>query len=95
MAELTSEYFLMKDYEHSFGQMRHYESITQDLLQSSFGYYSAIATLSLGVYQFFYKAYCSNNISLFYIAIVLFFSVVIGVSKSLNKKYRNCLFAAV
>jgi hypothetical protein len=72
------ESFLNKEYDQCFEHMRHYNNMTKDLLQFSYGYYSAIAALSIGVYQFFNKASADSVAALGYVAIILILCVALG-----------------
>jgi hypothetical protein len=76
MTTADSESFLIKEYDQCFEHMRHYGNMNNSLLEFSFGYYSAIAALSIGIYQFFHET--NPGLSLGYIAMVLSLSVVIG-----------------
>lgn len=70
--------FILSEYQQCFEHMRHYESIAQDLLKFSFTYYSAIITLSLGIYQFYYNKLNTYNPSLLFIAVLLILSFIVG-----------------
>jgi hypothetical protein len=72
------EDFLNKEYDQCFDHMRHYENLTKDLLQFSYGYYSAIAALSIGIYQFFSKTSSYSVDSTGYVALLMILSVLIG-----------------
>jgi len=78
MAKTNPESFLDKEYDQCFDHMRHYENLTKDLLQFSYGYYSAIAALSIAIYQYFHETHSDSVASLGYTAILLILSVVIG-----------------
>lgn len=70
--------FILSEYQQCFEHMRHYESIAQDLLKFSFTYYSAIITLSLGIYQFYFNKSDTGNPSLLFIAVLLILSFIVG-----------------
>jgi hypothetical protein len=72
------ESFLIKEYDQCFEHMRHYNNMTKDLLQFSYGYYSAIAALSIGIYQFFNKTGSDSVASIGYVALLMILSVLIG-----------------
>jgi hypothetical protein len=78
MAKTNPESFLDKEYDQCFEHMRHYENLTKDLLQFSYGYYTAIAALSIGIYQYFHETHSDSAASFGYTAILLILSVVIG-----------------
>jgi hypothetical protein len=91
MENSTKHEFINAEYQQCFEHMRHYDKIAQELFKFSFTYYSAIVTLSLGIYQFFFANNHSIYSSLLYISAILLLSFLIGNSIILllirNRKY--------
>lgn len=83
--------FLIAEYQECFSQMRHYDSNTNEILKLGFTFYAGIITLALGVYQFIYQKNPNDNISLFYISLILFLSFILGLIVIIlvvsNRKY--------
>ncbi|MFZ5942165.1 MAG: hypothetical protein ACOYXB_16480 [Bacteroidota bacterium] len=83
--------FLISEYQECFSQMRHYDSNTNEILKLCFTFYAGVITLALGVYQFIYQKNPNDNISLFYISLILFLSFIVGLIVAIlvvsNRKY--------
>lgn len=47
--------FLLKDFEQCFANMRHYDSMQLSLVKFAFSFYSAVATITFALSQYFYE----------------------------------------